>query len=172
MIGNGRKDLPAIDHMWRAWKVAFHLAHLKRQHQLQASGVGGPLGSTHAVTPAPATTIHQLGTALDNLALAAVNNTTVLQQLTVSNLPLSSLVPTLTAANKKLAEALTKAKPNSPPAATPGAPRPVWSINTPFPGNYCWTHGHQCSQHHKRNLWQQSHGSQGQCNCFQHDGWQ
>ena len=32
------EGLPAIDHSWRAWEVAFHLAHIKRQRQLQASG--------------------------------------------------------------------------------------------------------------------------------------
>jgi hypothetical protein len=134
--------------MWGAWKVALRLAHLKCQHQLQASGVGGSWGSTHAVTPAPTATIDRLGTALNNLALAVANDTTVLQQLTVSNLALSFLVTMLTAANKKLAEALAKAKPTSPLGATPGAPRPMRSTNMPFPGNYCWTHGHQCSQHH------------------------
>jgi hypothetical protein len=72
------------------------------------------LGSAHAVAPAPAATIDWLGTALDNLALAAANDTTVLQQLRASNLALSSLVTMLTAANKKLAEALAKAKPTSP----------------------------------------------------------
>jgi hypothetical protein len=136
------EGLPAINHTRRAWKVAFHLAHLKRQCQLQASGVGGPLGSAHAVIPAPATTTDRLGTALDNLALAAAKDTTVLQQLMASNLALSSSVTTLTAANKKLAEALTKAKPTSSPAAMPGAPKPVWSTKTPFPGNYCCTHCH------------------------------
>jgi hypothetical protein len=142
------EGLPAIDHTWRAWKVAFCLAYLKSQRQLQVSGVGGPLGSAHAVTPAPAATIDQLETALDNLVLAAANDTTVLQQLTASNLALSSLVTMLTAANKKLAEALAKAKPTSPLVATPGAPKPVRSTNMPFPGNYCWTHGLQCSQYH------------------------
>jgi hypothetical protein len=131
------EGLPAINRTWRAWKVAFHLAHLKCQCQLQASGGGGLLGSAHAVTPAPATTIDQLGTALNNLALTAANDTTVLQQLATSNLALSSLVTMLTAANKKLAEALAKAKLTSPPAVTPGTPGPVWSTNTPFPGNYC-----------------------------------
>jgi hypothetical protein len=82
------------------------------------------------------------------LALAAANNTTVLQQLRVSNLALSSLVTMLTVANKKLADTLAKAKLTSPPAATPGASKPVRSNNTPFPGNYYWTHGHQFSQHH------------------------
>jgi hypothetical protein len=72
------EGLLGIDFTWRAWKVAFCLAHLKRQHQLQVLGVGGPLDSTHTVTPAPAATIDWLGTALDNLALAAANNTTVL----------------------------------------------------------------------------------------------
>jgi hypothetical protein len=32
------EGLPAIDRTRSAWKVAFRLAHLKRQHQLQASG--------------------------------------------------------------------------------------------------------------------------------------
>jgi hypothetical protein len=34
------EGLPAADRTWRAWKVAFRLAHLKRQRQLQASGGG------------------------------------------------------------------------------------------------------------------------------------
>jgi hypothetical protein len=54
----------------------------------------------------------------------------------------------LTTANKKLAGALSKARLTSPLAATPGAPKPVPPTNTTFPGNYCWTHGHQCSQIH------------------------
>jgi hypothetical protein len=95
------------------------------------------LGSAHAVIPAPASTMDQLGTAFDNLALVAANNTTVLQQLTTSNLALSSSVAMLTAANKKLAEALAKAKLTSPPVAMPETFRPVRSTNTPFPGNYC-----------------------------------
>jgi len=36
------EGLPAVDHTWRAWKVAFRLAHLKHQRQLQASGGGKP----------------------------------------------------------------------------------------------------------------------------------
>ncbi len=34
------EGLPAIDRTWRAWKVTFHLAHLQRQRQMQASGGG------------------------------------------------------------------------------------------------------------------------------------
>ena len=123
--------------------MAFRLAHLKRQRQLQASGGGEPLRGAHSVLPAPAATIDRLGTALDNLALAAANNTTVLQQLTSANLALTTSNATLTAANKKLSEALAKV-----PATTPGTPRSPRPPNKPFPGNYCWTHGHRISQHH------------------------
>ena len=141
--------LPAIDHTWRAWKVPFCLANLKCHHQLQASGGGGGLlGGAHTVLPAPTTAIFHLGAALNNLALAVANNTTVLQQLTSLNLALATLVTMLTTANKKLVEALAKAKLISPPAVTPGMPGLACSTNTPFPGNYCWTHGHQCSQNH------------------------
>jgi hypothetical protein len=86
------EGLAAIDCTWRAWKGAFHLFHLKRQRQLQASGGSGLLGSAHTVIPAPATTIDPLGKALNNLALAAANNTTVLQQLMASNLVLSTFL--------------------------------------------------------------------------------
>ncbi len=127
------EGLPAVDHTWRAWKVAFCLAHLKRQCQLQASGGGEPLGGAHSVLPAPATTIDCLGTALDNLALAAANDTTVLQQLMSANLALTTSNATLTAANKKLSEALAKVPATTP--GTPGTPRPP-NKGKPFPGNY------------------------------------
>ncbi len=43
--------LPAGSCTWQAWKVAFCLAHLKHQCQLQALGGGKPLGGAHAVIP-------------------------------------------------------------------------------------------------------------------------
>jgi hypothetical protein len=104
------EGLPAIDRTWRAWKVAFCLAHLKRQRQLQASGRGEPIGGTNSALPARAATIYRLGTALNNLALVAANDTTVLQQLMASNLVLTTSNAMLTAANKKLSEALAKSK--------------------------------------------------------------
>jgi hypothetical protein len=142
------EGLPAINRTWKAWKVAFRLAHLKRQRQLQASGGGEPLGGANAALPAPAATIDRLGTALDNLALAAANDTTVFQQLTAANLALTTLNAMLTTANKKLSEALVKPKGYRAPAATPSTPGAARSTNSPFPGNYCWTHGHRCNQHH------------------------
>ncbi len=111
------EGLPAIECTWRAWKVAFCLAHLKHQCQLQASGGVGPLGSAHAVILTLAATIDRLETARNNLALAAANDTTVLQQLTVLNLALSTLITTLTVATKKLADVLAKAKLTNPPTA-------------------------------------------------------
>jgi hypothetical protein len=125
------EGLPAVDRTWRAWKAAFRLAHLKRQCQLQVSGGGEPLRGANSVLPAPADTIDRLGTALDNLALAAANDTTVLQQLTAANLALTTSNATLTAANKKLSEALAKV-----PAPTPGTPRLPRTVNKPKPGNY------------------------------------
>jgi hypothetical protein len=85
--------------------VAFHLAHLKRQCQLQAFGGGKPLGGAHAVIPTAAPTIDRIGKALKNLALVVLNDTTVLQQLTAANLTLTASVNLLTAANKKLVDA-------------------------------------------------------------------
>jgi hypothetical protein len=123
--------------------VEFRQAHIQRQRQLQASAGGEPLGGANAVIPAPPGTIDGLGTALDNLALAAANDTTVLQQLTSANLALTATNAALMAANKKLLEALAKLQATSP--TTPGPPP---TSNKPFPGNYCWTHGHRVSQTH------------------------
>jgi hypothetical protein len=118
------EGLPAVDRTWRAWKVAFRLAHLKRQRQLQASGGGEPLRGAHSVLPAPPVSIDRLGAALDNLTLAAANDTTVLQQLTAANLALTTSNATLTVANKKLSEALAKVPATTPQSpGTPGAPR-------------------------------------------------
>jgi hypothetical protein len=140
------EGLPTTARTWSAWKVAFCVAHLKRKCQLQALGGGEPLGKASLVTLAPASTIICIGTALNNLALAALNSTTVLQQLTATNLVLTASVTLLTTANKKLAEALAKKGVAMPAKAmgTGGAR----STNTPFPGNYCWTYGHWVSQHH------------------------
>jgi hypothetical protein len=129
---------------WAAWKIAFRLAHIKHQRQLQASG-GEPLGGAGSVLPATAPLIDRLKSALDNLALVATNDTAVLQQLTAANLALTATVTTLTAINKKLVEMAVRGKPSRPPT---GPPNPARAPNLPFPSNYCWTHGHRVSQHH------------------------
>ena len=128
--------------------MEFCQAHIRRQHQLQASGGGEPLDGAHAVLPTPAGTIDRLGTALNNLALVAANDTTVLQQLTAANLALTTTNALLTAANKKLSEALAKLQATKP--VTPGTPL---TSNKPFPGNCCWTHGHHVSQTHTSATW-------------------
>jgi hypothetical protein len=133
--------------MWQAWKVAFLLAHLKHQCQLQALGRGKPLGSAHAVIPTSTPTIDHIGEALENLALAALNDTTVLQQLTTANLALTVSVTLLMAANKKLANTLVQNKGGAMPVAALATGKGC-SSNKPFPGNYCWTHGHMVNQNH------------------------
>jgi hypothetical protein len=136
--------------MWQALKVAFRLAHLKRQCQLQALGGGKHLGSAHVVIPTSAPTIDRISKALENLALAALIDTTLLQQLTVANLALTASVIYLTLANKKLVDALAHKKGGAVPA-TPATPATLATPGTlavaaalakaclatrPFPGNY------------------------------------
>ncbi len=135
-----------LEQIWSAWKVAFCLAHLKHQCHLQTLGGGKPLGRARLMTPAPPSTINHIGTAPDNLALAALNNITVLQKLMAANLTLMASFGSLLTTNKKLAEGLaTKGVATSAKATDTGGVR---STNTPFPGNYCWTHRHWVSQHH------------------------
>ncbi len=94
--------------------------------------------------PAAGPAIKRLEAALNNLALKATNNTAVLQQLTAANLALMATVGTLTATNKNLVDAASH--PRGPLAETlAGGAQPM---KTPFPGNYCWTHGHRiCKEH-------------------------
>jgi hypothetical protein len=150
---DNQEGLPAASCMWQAWKVAFCLAHLKRQHQHQALGGGKPLGSVHTVIPTAEPTIDCIGAALKNLALAALNDTTILQQLTAANLALMASVTSLMAANKKLLDALARNKGSMAPAAAPATGK---GCLTPEP--------HEC------NLWKQGRGTQGQSNERQHDG--
>jgi hypothetical protein len=110
---------------------------------------GEPLGWAHGVLPEVAPMIGRLKTALNNLALAATNNKAILQQLTAANLALTTTVKTLTATNKKLVDVAARAKGGGTPAVTPTTPaRGIRATQTPFPGNYCWMHGHQCNKHH------------------------
>jgi hypothetical protein len=132
---------------WQTWKAAFRLAHLKRQRQLLALGGGKPLGGVHTVIPTAAPTMDRIGKNLEYLVLAASNDTNILQQLTATNLALTALVTLLMVANKKLADVLAHNKGDAMPAVAP-APAKACSANKPFPGNYCWTHGHKVNQTH------------------------
>jgi hypothetical protein len=140
------EGLAASAHTWTAWKAAFRLTHIKRQRQILASGGSQPLGGAFAaIKGLPA--IDRLESAHDNLALAAKNDATTLQQLVAANLALTTTVTTLTAANKKLADAAVNKGGKSPQVGT--TPRSAGRVmQKPFPGNYCWTHGHRVSQSH------------------------
>jgi hypothetical protein len=99
------------------------------------------------VIPTAAPTIDHISEALENLVLTASNDTTILQQLTAANLALTALVTLLTAANKKLVDVLGHNKGGMMPVAAL-APETGCLANKPFPGNYCWTHGHKVNQTH------------------------
>ncbi len=107
--------------------------------------------------PVAVPAIRHLKTALDNLALAATNDTVVLQQLIAANLALTATITLLTATNKKLVDAATRW--GGTPAATPGrgwtqaatpaaTPVNICAMRKPCPRNYCWTHCHRLSKHH------------------------
>ena len=111
----------------------------------------------------------------DDLALAATNDTAVLQQLTVANLALTNFVAALTAANKKLVD-VTASRPQGALAgirARTGWPAGSGTAKHPFPGNYCWTHGAQAPVQqgaHKCHLPLQSAGPPQGCNGSKHLG--
>jgi hypothetical protein len=123
------------------------------------------------VIPTTAPAIRHLKTTLNNLALAATNDTAVLQQLIAANLALTATITLLTVTNKKLVDAATHR--GGTPAATLGqgwtqvetpgqgwtqagtqaatpvaTPAGIHATKKPCPGNYCWTHGHCVSKHH------------------------
>ena len=75
--------------------------------------------------------------ALDNLALAATNNRTIMQQLVEENQKLAEQLETVTAAVKKLTE--TKAT----TAASTKIVRPPMD-----PTRYCWTYGYHVNTNH------------------------
>ncbi len=97
--------------------------------------------------PTAAPTIDRIGKALESVALVALNDTTILQQLMAANLALTALGTSLMAANKKLTDALARNKGGVMPAAAPVLVKGC-SANKPFLGNYCLTNGHKVNQTH------------------------
>ncbi len=145
---NDWEGLPTPKRTWLAWKTASRLTHLKRQRQILASGGDEPLGGAHGVLPAAGLAIERLEAALNNLALAATNDTAMLQQLTSANLALTATIATLTATNKKLVDAAMARAKGTPTAGAPAVP-PRERAQTPaHPRNYCWTHGHCINKEH------------------------
>jgi hypothetical protein len=96
------------------------------------------------VIPAVAPAIGHLKTTLNNLALAGMNDTVVLQQLIAANLALTATITLLTATTPGGGGTLAVTQ-----AVTPVAtPVSIRAMRKPCPGNYCWTHGHRVSKHH------------------------
>jgi hypothetical protein len=89
---------------WSKWKQAY-LAAYARGVNCQCAGATDKLFSQAAnlvMLPAAHDVMDALAGLFDNLALAATTNRTTVQQLKLTNLLLTTLVATLTAANKKL----------------------------------------------------------------------
>ena len=135
------EGLPTLGHTWAAWKTLFCSAHLKRQRQILTSGGGESLKGVHGVLPAdPPAALDHLKTTLNNLALAATNDTIVLQQLRAAKLALTNSVAALTATNKKLVDAAATEASCLRVAGTPpgmGHLPGLGPQKIPFPGNYC-----------------------------------
>jgi hypothetical protein len=119
-------------------------------------GGGDPLGRATLVTPAPASTIDCIGMALNNLAFAELNDTTVLQQLTTANLALTASVATLTTSNKKLAEVLAKKQRLQRQRVVGGHVQQTRLSQVIIAGHT----GSQPTPH-ECNLWEQGCGAQG-----------
>jgi hypothetical protein len=117
------------------------------------------------VIPAAAPAIEHLKTALNNLALAATNDTTVLQQLIAANLTLTATITLLTATNKKLVDGATHR--GGTPAATPvrggtqaatqaATPAGICATRKPCPRKLLDARPLREQAPHERNLRQQS----------------
>jgi hypothetical protein len=80
---------------------------------------------------------------LDNLVLAATSNKTMVQQLLVANLALTTSVATLTATSKKLIKKVARCNHVPHGCGTGGGPGGD-SVRRDCPkviwGNYCWMH--------------------------------
>ena len=91
----------------------------------------------------------QLETALYNLALAALTDLAILQQLTAANLALTTTNAMLTATNKALVDSAIKAcaaaGSGGPPAGTTGT---AGNKKKPLPNGYCWMHRHKVYSTH------------------------
>ena len=128
---------------WTEWKQAYLAAYARGVNRQRAGATDEPFtrAANNIMPSAPPDVMDALAGSLDNLALAATNDKTALQQLTAANLALTTTVATLTSANKKLTE--TIARFNLPRGGQAGRgavnrPKAIW-------GNYCWTHGYKTS---------------------------
>jgi hypothetical protein len=126
---------------WAEWKKLYPAAYARGVNR-QCAGATDKLFSKGAanlaiiLTEAPQLNDAITG-ALDNLALAATRDKTIIQQLMEANLLLTQTVTTLTAANNKLMEKIGRMAPNAPGGATNTTSLPlIW-------GQYYWTHGYK-----------------------------
>jgi hypothetical protein len=148
------------DKTWPNWKQHYHAAHTARHRQLLAAGTA-TMGSAHAVTmadtdPIMDTTIAKLNEYLDNLAAAATNLKSTLQQSTESNATLTTNVATLTANITALTSANTllvthlggTAPPNLAQLATTATGKKKKQRTPLDPNGYYWSHEYRVGVGH------------------------
>ena len=140
------------DKTWTAWKTHYRAAHTARRRQMLAAGTT-MMGGANAVTtvdtePLTDATLARLDGYLDNLAAAATNERTTLQQLIDANATLTASVASLTAAYTLLAAAVGKQPTTTGPAATSAAGRKKKQRTPLDPNGYCWTHGYRVGVGH------------------------
>ena len=106
------------------------------------------MGGANGVFP-PASS-NKLEAALDNLALAATTDSAILQQLTAANLALTKANAVLTATNKSLVDAATKAGATGNAGGAAGATGAGTAKpkEKPIKNGYCWSHGHKVYRNH------------------------
>jgi hypothetical protein len=115
------------------------------------------MGAANAVTMDPImdATIAKLNDYLDNLAAAATNEKSTLQQLTESNVlttniaPLTANITALTSAYTLLVVQLGGTAPPTLAQPTSTATRKKKNQRTPLdPNGYCWSHGYRVGVGH------------------------
>jgi hypothetical protein len=142
------EELDPVNKTWAAWKTAYLAAHKKRANRLRATGGADYLGqanSAHTTTLTPGL-LDSINNALDNLASAASNKKTILEQLIASNSSLANSNSTLTNQVKNLWDQLAaKSRGGGGRGGGSNDPNKRWG---PDPAGYCWSHGYRLRHGH------------------------
>lgn len=147
--------LPA-NKTWAEWKIAYRAAHIARARLLKSQGAS-TFGTANAATAIDGTSTGgytKLESYLDNIALAATNDSKTLAQLIAANATLAADVNTLT---QKLNNILASGTPTTTtPTNTPRTPLTPDRARALLKKRllqydrtgYCWSHGYLVHKTH------------------------
>ena len=128
---------------WVNFKQFFVSEYHDRKEQNKVNTAGNNFHGANAIVDSAIDITH----ALDNLALAAINDRDIVAQLTLTNTALSEQLKQALATNATLVSRLSNPTVPTPPPATPVPDaRPpfdkaAWTASLD-PTGYCWTHGY------------------------------